>query len=277
MFFTNKRLAKLNPLTGILSKGLVLPRTLVIDSVNSVKIVKSFELLGITLDSKLTFNLHANKIKKQVNKRIFSFKKLFYLPFSVKLQFFKTFILPIFDYCSSLFIYYSPETLQSIHNSYYISIFLLLKTDIRNLNLIELNLYLNNINLPSLLHRYLTRLLLLAKKIYVFKTPVNLFNQFLLNSSINNSYNFRNRFVTNNTLINNNSGKRTFRYFVGTLINKFCFNEFFLSYEMFSSYLDLYLVDILKVLIINNNKLFNLNLIKINNFISYKLDLEINN
>ena len=155
----------------------------------------------------------------------------------MKIQFFKSFILPIFDYCSSLFIYYPPETSQSIHNTYYISLFLLFKFDFRNLNIFEINTFLTNIKLPSLLYRYVFRFLLFSKKIFSLKTPVNLFNQFTFLSSVNQSYNFRNRFITNLEKINNKFGKLTFRYFVCNLINNYCFNEFLLSTFLFNQYL----------------------------------------
>ena len=60
---------------------------------NLVKVVSSFKLLGVHIDSKLNFRKHVSQLRIAINKRIYSFNRLFFLSFSVKLQFFKTFIL----------------------------------------------------------------------------------------------------------------------------------------------------------------------------------------
>ena len=75
----------------------------------------SFKLLGVTLDNKLTFTEHCSNIKKIVNKKLYSIKRLFFLCTSVKIHFFKTFILPYFDYCLSLIIYFPSSSLQSLN------------------------------------------------------------------------------------------------------------------------------------------------------------------
>ena len=46
---------------------------------------------------------------------MYSIKRLFYLATSLKIQFFKTFILPYFDYCLSLIIYFPKSTFQSLN------------------------------------------------------------------------------------------------------------------------------------------------------------------
>ena len=86
---------------------------------NEVKVVDSFKLLGIIIDNKFNFRKYSSQLRITVNKRIFSIKRLFYLSFSVKLQFFKSFIWPHFDYCNSLFIHFPKSTLQKISNCYY--------------------------------------------------------------------------------------------------------------------------------------------------------------
>ena len=48
---------------------------------------------------------------------------------TVKLQFFKTFIMPYFGYCSSLLIYFPKTTIQKICNFYYYFLNKLLKID----------------------------------------------------------------------------------------------------------------------------------------------------
>ncbi len=71
---------------------------------NKIEVVNEFRLLGVTIDNKLSFIKHVRNIESMINKKMYSIKRLFHLPKSVKVQFFKTFITPYFDYCSSLLI-----------------------------------------------------------------------------------------------------------------------------------------------------------------------------
>ena len=48
-----------------------------------------------------------------INKRLYSIDRLFYLSHRVRLQFYKSFILPYCDYCMSLSIYFPKGTLQT--------------------------------------------------------------------------------------------------------------------------------------------------------------------
>ena len=112
MFVTNKRVQ--------------LPNEIVVDG-NVVKVIKSFKLLGVTLDNKLNFAEHCSNVKKLINRKIYSIKRLFYLATTVKIQFFKTFILPYFDYCSTLLIYFPKSSIQSLNSCFNICLFKLFK------------------------------------------------------------------------------------------------------------------------------------------------------
>ena len=92
MFVSNKRFNR--------------PKDLKIDE-NTIEIITNFKLLGVWIDNKLNFNYYASSLINSINKKLFAIKILFYLSFEVKLQFFKSFILPSFDYCLSLVIYFS--------------------------------------------------------------------------------------------------------------------------------------------------------------------------
>ena len=275
MFITNSRISKLDPLTKKRTKGLILPETLEINN-NSIEIVKSFELLGIVIDTKLTFNHYGKKLKRCVYTRLYSIKRLFYLPFKVKIQFFKNFILPLFDYCSSLFIYFSQDTLQSIYNLYYTCLYLLFKFDLRNLDNIQLEKFLNTYSLDSLLFRYFKRLFTFSHKIFINKLPVELYNEFEISTS--SDYNLRkNKFKLFKTKINNKSGKKTFKYIVGNLINNYCFKLFlFSSYESFETFLLNELSNIMNLIFINYS-VYDLNNIKLNNYITYKENEKLKN
>jgi hypothetical protein len=93
-------------------------------------VVNKFKLLGVTIDSRLNFADHVSIVSRSISSKLFAIKKIFYLSFNVKIQFFKTFILPHFDYCSSLFVYMSKCLIEKLCKIYNYSILLLL-----NLNL----------------------------------------------------------------------------------------------------------------------------------------------
>ena len=58
---------------------------------------------------------------------MYSIKRLFFLCTSVKIHFFKTFILPYFDYCLSLIIYFPSSAYQSLNNCFNICLYKLFK------------------------------------------------------------------------------------------------------------------------------------------------------
>jgi hypothetical protein len=81
-----------------------LPKEIAVDSKNlnnkfieikSVFVVTSIKLLGVTIDNKSLKTINCSSIKI-VNWKMYSIKRFFYLYTSVKIQFFKTFILSYF-------------------------------------------------------------------------------------------------------------------------------------------------------------------------------------
>ena len=94
---------------------------------NTVKVVDTFKLLGVNIDSKLNFSEHCSIVKNLINRKLYSIKRLFYLATTVKIQFFKTFVLPYFDYCSSLLIYFPKSSIQSLNNCFNLCLFKLFK------------------------------------------------------------------------------------------------------------------------------------------------------
>ena len=108
MFVTNKRVKLPNEIfvnTKIVNGKIVETK---------VRVVSSFKLLGVTIDNKLNFSEHCSNIKRIVNRKLYSIKRLFFLCTSVKIHFFKRFILPYFDYCLSLIIYFPRSAYQSL-------------------------------------------------------------------------------------------------------------------------------------------------------------------
>ena len=103
----------------------------------SVKVIESFKLLGITIDNGLKFDKYTSELRTIINRKMFSIKRLFYLNTSVKIQFFKTFLLPYFDYCLSLFIYFPKSAIQRICNIYNICLYKLFKFKLESNNLMD--------------------------------------------------------------------------------------------------------------------------------------------
>jgi hypothetical protein len=102
----------------ITNKRVSMPKSFDFEDI-SIDVVDNFKLLGVTIDNKLQFNKFVSLQCSQINKKMYSIKKLFYLPFEVKIQFFKTFLLPYFDYCISLLIYYQKTAIQMLCKMYY--------------------------------------------------------------------------------------------------------------------------------------------------------------
>ena len=98
----------------------------VVDSINlavepnniGIDVVGEVKLLGIQVDNKLSFNHHFDALSKKVNLKMNCIKRLKFLPHNVKVLFFKAFIMPHFDYCSSLFVYFTKTLIASIESLY---------------------------------------------------------------------------------------------------------------------------------------------------------------
>ena len=222
MFVTNKR-------------KIALPTSVNIDG-NCVEVVSVFKLLGVFIDNKLTFTQHVCSVKNNVNKRLYSFKRLFYLPLAVKLQFFKTFILPIFDYCSTICIYFPKYSIQKIANYYNMSIFKLISTNhilsFRAYTSDDFNKW-NEIlqfhGLNAFQHRIIYRLSCFIHKLFnEFTSPLNLFNCFSFNREI------QTRELRNASDLFLPNENEYFQYFFSKLINLLYLKELTFPFNRFS-------------------------------------------
>ena len=97
---------------------------------NNVEVVEKFSLLGVTIDNCLTFQDHISALKQKVNIKLFSIKKLKFLSLSTKIHFFKTFIQPHFDYCSTIFTFFNKKLFCNIVKFYNLCIYRLLNINI---------------------------------------------------------------------------------------------------------------------------------------------------
>jgi hypothetical protein len=213
MFVTNKRIKA--------------PKEIEISAGISVRVVEQFKLLGVTIDNKLNFETYASMIKKSVNRKLYSIKRLFYLCQSVKLQFFKSFIMPHFDYCSTLFCYFPKATLQKIYNTYNYIISKLLNLN-ASVDSNNFNVLLENYGLNNFQHRLFIRMATFIHNIVnIDQAPKLLKDQIKMNLIVDKGgYNLRNKFQVNQPLrIYNHYGESTFVYFYSKFINNFILND----------------------------------------------------
>jgi hypothetical protein len=216
----------------------VTPSVIEIDN-RRIEVVSSFRLLGVIIDDKLNFLNNCRELCNNVNKRLYSIKKIFYLPFSVKVQFFKTFILPYFDYCSTLLIYFPKESIQKLANAYNQSIFKLLgfKSRISQSNdFNKFNNFLEKYNLANFQHRIINQLMIFIHKILRSdNSPTNLKKSFEYNCDLNKRYELRNLNELRTPRISNlnNYGELTFNFFFSKMINRFCVKDLDLDFGFF--------------------------------------------
>lgn len=138
MFITNKRV--------------VIPNVIMINDIE-VQVFSSFKLLGITIDNRMNFLKYVGYLRLNINRKLFSIKRLFFISNKVKIQFFKTFVLPYFDYCSTIYIYFSKQAIQKLSNTYNLSLYKLFnfKWDVKISNdFNELNNNLEIVNLNNI-------------------------------------------------------------------------------------------------------------------------------
>ena len=151
-------------------KHVVLPSFINFNNVD-IEVVSSFKLLGVTIDNKLTFLKYISITCGRINSVLYSIKRLFFLPLATKIQFFKSIILPLFDYCLSLSIYYAKYIIAKLSNCYYITMAKLFnsnKSDNYNFSnklFDEIQSFLAKYKLFSFTHRVFIRLDLFIFKI----------------------------------------------------------------------------------------------------------------
>ena len=200
---------------------------------NRIHVVNSFKLLGVEIDNRLNFSEFVHQTKKDVNKKLFSIKKIFYLSKSVKIQFFKSFIMPHFDYCLSLTIYFPKSSIQTLSNCFYYCLYKLFKFK-ATCDPSETNNNLEKLSLFSFQHHIILKLFSFVHKIYQeINSPKNLKAQINQKKDTIN-YNLRscNTFTQSQTKFSH-YGEQTFNFFSSNLLNEFCPNDFLIKYELF--------------------------------------------
>jgi hypothetical protein len=241
MFVTNKRISPPNELTL---------------NANVIEVVLNFKLLGVTIDNKLNFNKFTSELRNKIIQKMYSIKKLFQLSSSVKTQFFKTFILPYFDYCSTLSIYYAKTAIQRMCNCYNLCLLKLFKLKNISQTNIELNNYNNKLEsrgLNTFEHRTTLKMATFIHKIVNnSNTATELKNSLQSNQQVPKMQTLRQKFQNQrpdqiNTLFSRHSnallipkvsgkhGELTFSYFFTRFINLLLLDDINLRYSFFKT------------------------------------------
>jgi hypothetical protein len=202
-----------------------------LDLHNSVEVVNEFKLLGVILDSKLNFSNQVLNLKKAITKKLFIIKNMFHLSSAVRLQFFKTFILPYFDYCLSISIYFNNKQIDELENLYNFCLLKLFNIKLRFLNLIDKYNLLKSLNLFPFKIRLFYRLSLFSYKI------VNnlILSQFNILSEKQNHYNLRSSSKSLYIIpkVKTESGKKRLSDLLPLFLNNVLRNSVFLSLKDF--------------------------------------------
>ena len=221
------------------NKNLNIPNKLSIDN-NNVEVVDNFKLLGITIDNKLSFLKYVSELRNSINKRLYSIDRLFYLSHKVRLQFLKSFILPYFDYCLCISIYFPKPTIQKLANTYYNCIYKLLKINIPIQTLEDFNKLNNELSkykLDCFQHRLIKRIARFIFKIYKNQnSPSGLKRSLIKNGECKTvNYNLRNKmefFIPSKGKYNDKM-EWTFEYFYSKFLNEFLICDLALDFSQY--------------------------------------------
>ena len=148
----------------------------------------------------------------------------------MKLQFFKTFILPYFDYSVSLIVYFSKEAVKKLAKLYYICIYKLLNIDLSKFSTpFEMNAALKYYHLFSFHHRCVFRILSFLFKLKTdLNSPSVLVKMLTFRCDIEHSYNLRKSSLLKVKLasVKTRFGDLIFSNVFGNLLNKLGFDDF---------------------------------------------------
>jgi hypothetical protein len=238
-------------------RNISLPTELVFEG-TEIEIVSEFKLLGITLDNKLNFSYHVRNLRYSINKKLYSIQKLFHLPKSVKLQFFKNFVLPHFDYCLSLLIYFPKKTIQSLSNCFYTCLFTLFNfsgcvATTKDFN--KINNDLEALGLNSFIHRLILKLATFFHKLFHDpNAPASFKQKIVFNKDLNKPYNLRNinQIYVPGSDKNNLYGDDTFSVFFSKFVNEICLNDINIDSILFKNRIR----NNINIIFIKFNKLF---------------------
>ena len=203
---------------------------------NKVEVVSEFKLLGITIDEKLTFETHVKLLRTKVTQKLFAIKKIFFLSYKIKVHFFKTFILPHFDYCSSLFLYFSNTLLNAIKGLYNNCLFHLFNLDFRGKSIEYQYETLKPMNLLPFNYRIFSRFSTFCFKILNNLILSDFFKELKPNNNVKNIRCHTRNIYTVPRSLTTKSGKRLSIY-LPQMVNKVMKYSFNLTFDLFKQFI----------------------------------------
>ncbi len=217
------------------------PAIINVDNI-SIEVVSSFKLLGVTIDNRLNFLLHVANVRRAINIRLYSIHKLFYLPFQVKMQFFKSFVLPHFDYCASILIYFPKRSIQKLADCYYMCLQKLFNFQFHHIHhAADFNICndtLQSFNLNAFQHRIFIHLSTFIHKIINYPSSPAFLRQGLeRNRNPNHALRNNNHFRIPATSIFNHLADYSFFNFYTRFINNFLIEELSLTLYAFKHHM----------------------------------------
>jgi hypothetical protein len=244
----------------------------------AIEVVSEFKLLGVLIDNKMNFSGHVRLMRVAINKKLYSIEKLFFLPKSVKLQFFKTFIMPHFDYCFSLAIYFSKHAIQSLANCFYICLYILFNLKFKvsySDDFNTVNNELESLGLNEFIHRLIIKLSTFVHKLLNDKSAPTKFKKLIIpNNTLNKNHKLRNQnqFCVPGSHKNNSYGDESFAIFFSKFINELFLKDLDTDFILF------------KIRVVNNVNISFIKFVKlfpkfdidfryISNFINYRKNI----
>lgn len=204
-------------------------------TVNNANIerVEQVRLLGVEVDSQLKFDKNVDKVCAKVNQKAFLISRKFFLfDSNFKTILFKLFLLPHFDYCSTLFTFTSASNLNKLNRCYYKNLKLFLNINISKHNLESQTSALNPTNLLPLDLRLFFHYCCFIHSIFYNSVCTPLLSLFKSQTS---EYDLRSKFLLSN--VTTSYGIMSLS-FVGTkLLNIFLFPHRNHSCSIFREYL----------------------------------------
>ena len=229
-----------------------------------IALVKKFKLLGVLIDNRLNFMDFVASSIASINKKVFAINRLFYLSFSVKMQFFKSFVLPYFDYCLSLCIYFCKSAISKLTKCYYSCLFRLFNFRLNNLDPVQVNCFLSSFRLNSFHHRILIKLAFFGYNIKNCNFAPSSLHQPLQPHTASHTYKLRSTRLVKVERFKSRYGEKMFQNFYARFYNNISINRILFPIEDFKTFKT--------ILFLNINSLLNQFSITFTQF-EFQLDL----
>ena len=198
-----------------------------------VEVVSQFKLLGCTLDEDLSFIPYISLLKQTILSKLFAIKNVFFLSHSVRLQFFKTFILPHFDYCASLFIYFNNTIINKLESLYNRCLSILLNININDKSFQEQHSFLKSFNLMPFKFRLFYRFSLFTHKILNNHILHNIFSLLTPTSKATHNLRDSSRNIFQESKVATKDGSKRISYILALFVNKVLRHSFNLNSKDF--------------------------------------------